>query len=109
MSIHNDKAAKVLDKISSFSKKLTVQGKYIEEVDGNKDFEETYYLPFGYLVRNSWFNKNQFQPKRYVSIAAETALSLGDYKTRTPEETVTLNNFYRDVFWNSNLNRMTVT
>lgn len=98
MSIHNREAVKVLDKISSFSKKLTVKGEYTEEVDGSKDFEETYYLPFGYLVRNSWFNKNQFQPKRYVSIAAETALSLGDYKTRKPEETVTLNNFYREIF-----------
>jgi hypothetical protein len=95
----NPAASKVLDKIANYSKKLVVNGEFTEEVDGNKDFEETYYLPFGYLVRNSWFNKNQFQPKRYVSIAAETALGItSSWNSRSDNEKAALTSFYKDTF-----------
>ena len=95
----NPAASKVLDKIANYSKKLVVNGQFTEEVDGNKDFKETYCLPFGYLVRNSWFNKNQFQPKRYVSIAAETALGItSNWNSRSDEEKAKLTSFYKDTF-----------
>jgi len=95
----NPAASKVLDKIANYSKKLVVNGEFTEEVDGNKDFEETYYLPFGYLVRNSWFNKNQFQPKRYVSVAAETALGItSSWNSRLDNEKAALTSFYKETF-----------